>query len=94
MPRAEGRDEGDPIAERSSLHEVAVGGDQRAQIVAEGDVDRRAVVERADAHVEDLARDLARLVGQRTGEIVRDLARRQHARAVGREPDQIGARRL
>ncbi len=70
--RREGRDEGDPVAERIVVHQVAVGCDQRPQVVAESDVDRRAVVERADAYAEDPA--LATLLatfGQRIHQLCR-----------------------
>ena len=42
--------------------EVAVGGDHRAQVLAELHVGRRAVVDRADADVEELPGDVARLL--------------------------------
>ena len=46
---AERRDEGDAIAVHVVGNEVAVGGDEGAQVFAECQVDGRAVVERADA---------------------------------------------
>ena len=45
--------------------QVAVGGDQRAQVLAELHVSRRTVVDRADADVEELAGDVARLLRDR-----------------------------
>ena len=51
-PGAERLDDGDAVVAVVLGHEVEVGGDQRPQVVAEGDVDRRAVVDGADAHQE------------------------------------------
>ena len=87
---AERLDERDAVAEPVVRHEIGVGRDQRAQILAEDDVDRRAIVERADAHVQDLAGDLARLARQPVDEIGRDRAVGQDAGAAGGEPQQIG----
>src|SRR3984885_16108784 len=56
---SEGGDEGDAIVARIAGDEVAIRGDERAQIVAEGNVDRRTKVERPDTHAENLARYLA-----------------------------------
>jgi hypothetical protein len=55
---AKGIDEGDAIAAAVIANKIAIGGDDRAQIVAEFDVDGRAIVERPDAHVEDMLRSL------------------------------------
>ena len=46
------------------LH-VAVGGHDRAQVLAELDIGGRAVVDRANAHVQELRGDVARFLRQR-----------------------------
>src|ERR1700730_12693418 len=70
-------------------HEIGIGGDERAQIFAEGDVDRRAIVERANADIEKLSRNFARLARQSTDEIGRYGASREDAAPRGREPQKI-----
>ena len=91
---AEGVDEGDTIAAAVVAHEIAIRGDDRAQIVAEFEIDGGTVVERADAHVENMLRRFRRLAREPVREIDRDFAAGKDARPVGREPDQVGAPRL
>ena len=50
--------EGDAIAERIVRHQVEVGGDDGAEILAERDVDRGAIVECPNADVQHLPADL------------------------------------
>ena len=54
------------------------------------EVDRRTIVERANADVEDVAGDLARLARQPVDEVGGDGALRQDAGAAGGEPQQVG----
>ena len=82
-------DEGDPIAVHVLGVEVAVGGDEGPQVFAECQVDGRAIVERADAHVQDLPGDRGRFLGQPFREVVRDIALGQHAGAAGSQPEQL-----
>src|SRR6201993_4364786 len=70
-------------------HEIGIGGDERAQIFAEGDVDRRAIVERANADIEKLSRNFTRLTRQSTDEVCRYGARWEDAGPRGREPQKI-----
>src|SRR5262249_30521973 len=70
-------------------HEIGIGGDKRAPIFAEGEVDRRAIVERANADVEKLSRNFARLARQSTDEICRYGAFWEDAGPRGREPHKI-----
>ena len=86
---AERLDERDAVAVLVVRHQVDVGGDQRAQVLAEGEVDRRAVVERADAHVQDVAGRLRRLLREAVHQVRVKLALRQHAGAAGGEPQQV-----
>src|SRR6516225_10847295 len=53
------------------------------------DVDRRAIVERANADIEKLSRNFARLARQSTDEICRYVACWQNAGSRGREPHKI-----
>src|SRR5215471_10137188 len=69
--------------------EIGIGGDERAQIFAESDVDRWAIVERANADAEKLSRNFARLARQSTDEICRYGAFWEHAGPRGREPHKI-----
>ena len=92
---AERLDEGDAVAQVVVGHQVVVGGDQGAEVLAEGDVDRRAVVEGADAHVEDVRGRPWR--PRRPGGSTRSGWRspsRQHAGAAGGDPQQVGDARL
>src|SRR6516225_5418917 len=70
-------------------HEIGIGGDERAQIFAELDVDRRAIVERTNADIEKLSRNFARLARQSTDEICRYVACWQNAGPGRREPQKI-----
>ena len=83
LPLAERLHERDPVVPRVGRKRIDVGGDQRAQIFAEGDVDRRAIVERADAHGEHLRGRLGGLVGE-ARRPVRDAARRPAGRRCRR----------
>ena len=62
-------------------HQVAVGGDHGAQELAEFDVHRRAVVDRADADRQKLAAPGRGLVGHRVLQVDWRIAGRQHAGA-------------
>ncbi len=88
-PVAEGLHEGGAVAEAIVRHEVEVGRDQRPQIFAEGDVDRRAIVERADADVEDVGRRLAGVRRQAVDEVGVQGALGEDAGAARGETDQI-----
>ena len=70
-------------------HQVHVRRDQRAQVLAEGEVDRRAVVERADAHVEHVAGGLGGLLGEPPDEVGVQFPLLQHARPAARQPQQV-----
>ena len=61
--------EGDAITKAVLGDEFDICGDQRPQIFAEGDVDRRAIVQRADAHAQNMTGGLAGFVGQRVDEV-------------------------
>ena len=61
---AERFDERDAIVQVIVRHGIGVGGDHRAQELAERDVDRRAVVERANAHRQHVLRRLRRFGGE------------------------------
>ena len=87
-PLAEAFDEGEPVGVGVRV-ELEVRGDQAAQVVAEGDADRRAVVDRPDAHLQDALRALRGLVGQPVRQIRRQLAGAKHARALGRDAIEI-----
>jgi len=87
---AEGGDESHAIPVNVIADDVVVRRDQGAQIFAEGDVDRWTVIEGTYAHVENVTRDHARLVGQTTGEIVGNVSLGQNTCTVGREPNQVG----
>src|ERR1700733_15389208 len=86
---SEGGDEGDAIVARVMGDEVAIPGDERAQIVAEGDVDRRTIVERPDAYAQNLARDLAGFVRHATREIGGNVALRQDAGPIRGQTGQV-----
>ena len=87
---AKGLHERDPVVLVVHRIELEVRRHDRAQVVAEGDVDRRAVVERADAHLEDVLRRVRRLVGEPVDQVGMQLPGGQDAGAVGRDPQQIG----
>ena len=86
---AERLDERQAVATRILGKEVGVGGDERAEEIAEGHVDRRQVVDGADAHVEHALREPHRFLGEPLREIGMDLALRQLARAAGGDPAQV-----
>ena len=69
---------------------IGVGRDDGAQELAEGDVDRRAVVEGADAHHQHVLRRLRRFGRQTVHQVRMDGARLQHAGAAGGEAHQVG----
>ena len=60
----EGVNEGVPIAIRVIGHQVVIRGDQGAQVITKGDVDRRAVVNGSDADGQELLGKLRRILGQ------------------------------
>ncbi len=71
--------------------EVEIGGDDAAQKVAEGDVHRRAVVDRADAHLQHAVGAAGRLAASRARQVGMDLALGQLAGALRRDAEEIGA---
>ena len=79
-----------PEAQRVVRLALEVGGDHRPQEVAELEADRRAVVERPDAHGRDARGRVGRLAGQPVGEFRADVARWRHAAAVAGEPHEVG----
>jgi len=88
----EGVHPGLSVRPRIVRHQITIGGDDRAQILAELHVDGRAVVDGADAHGEELADEPAGLLGEEAAQLRRHLAGRQDAAAAGGEPEV--ARRL
>src|SRR3712207_8860310 len=56
----------------TTLFRSVVGRDQRAQVLAERQVDGRAVVQRADTHVEHVLGALGRLLGQAVHQVGMD----------------------
>ena len=69
--------------------ELEVRRHDRAQVVTEGDVDRRAVVERADAHLEDLLRRSRRLFGKPVDQVRMQLPFGQDAGAFAGDAQKI-----
>ena len=90
----EGIDERDAVAAMVVGNEIRVCGDDRAQEVPEGDLDRRQVVERAHAHVEDVAGGLGSLLRQPVHEIGMEVALRKHTGALRRDAPEIVDARL
>src|SRR3984893_12325787 len=82
-------DERGAVAVLVVRHEIGIGGDERAQIFAEGDVDRRAIVERANADIKKLSRNFARLARQSTAEIGRYGGSPEDGGPRGREAQKI-----
>ncbi len=93
-PPAEGLDDRQAVAPAIIRDQVDVGGDQGPQVVAEGDVDRRAVVESPDAHSQDVVGGLGGLLRQPSDQIRVDLPRSEHAAPPGGDAQQIDDARL
>ena len=89
-PLAERLDERQPIAPVVVGHGIGVGSDDGPQELAEGDVHRRAVVERADAHQQHVLRGLGRLLRQPRHQIGMDGARLEQPGAARGQPNQVG----
>ena len=68
---------------------VDVGSDQRPQILAKGDVDGGAIVERADAHRKHLSCSLDRFIGQAVDQAGMQGARWQDACTACCELDEV-----
>jgi len=83
-------DEGRAVPQVVVAHQVEVGRDQRAQVLAEGDVQRRAVVQRPNAHGEHVAGGLRRLVGKAVHQVGVQLARGELPRAGRGDAQQVG----
>ncbi len=84
---AKGVDERLAITQRIFGNEVTIRGDQRAEILAESDVHRWAVVDRADANGEEVRSQFAGLLGENVLEIDRCLSWWQASSAGGGEAD-------
>ena len=87
--RAERLDERDAVAGFVFGRDVEIGGDQRAQVIAEGDVAGRTVVERANADVEQVLGDLSGLAGEAMHQVAADAALGQHAGSVAGDAQQV-----
>ncbi len=84
-----GLDERDAIVPVVVRHDVNVGGDERAQELAEGQIERRAVVQRTDAHREHVACRLGCFRAETLDEIGVHGAGREDAGSAGVEPEEV-----
>ena len=71
-------------------HQIEIGGDDAAQIFAKREVDRRAVIECANAHAEDVLGAAGGFVGETIHEVGMQLTLVQHSGAAGGDAKQIG----
>ena len=82
-------DNSDPIMMLVSRHKIDIGRDQRAQIISKRDIDRRTIIESANAHRQKVLRRSRRFSGESICEIDRQRAGRQNSRTAGRNSDQV-----
>ena len=73
---------------------VEIGGDESSQVFEEGHVHGWQIVERADAHVENVAGGRGRFVGKAVHEVGVNRPTRQHARPARVDSEQVGDARL
>src|SRR5262245_23180082 len=90
----EGFDKGDAVVVAVVADEVKVGGDEGAQELEECHVNWWQVVDRADAHVEDMAGGLSRLVGKSAHEVRVNRAASKYARPTRVNTQQVRDARL
>ena len=88
---AESRYEGDPVTARVVRDNILIRSYDSPQIFTEGEVGRRAVIQGANAHRQDLTRHCRRLSRQARCEVIGNLASREDTGATSRYPDEIGA---
>ena len=88
-PRPERLHDRDAIAQPVLRHDLEVRRDERAEIVAEREIDRRAVVERPHADRQQVAGGLRGLVGEPFDQVGMQRAFRQHAAAARGDADEI-----
>src|SRR5271165_183797 len=86
----EGLDESDPVFQTVIFNEVTVGADDGPQIFAKGDIDRRTIVESANAHGEDVACGLGSLAGKAVDQVGMDGARTEYPASGGGQSQQVG----
>ena len=93
-PLAEGVDHRDAIPPVVVPDHVEVGRDEGAEVLAEGKVHRRDVVERPDAHGEQVPRRLGRLLGQTVREVGVDVSVGETASPAPSDPVEVASPRL
>src|SRR4029077_2900061 len=89
-PLPEALDEHDPESTGVRRRVVEVCRDDAAEKIAEGDVDRRAVIDRADAHLQNPLGAGGRLARQTLRQVRVNLTIRQASRSLSGNPEQVG----
>jgi hypothetical protein len=89
-PKPEGLHDGVANAQLVGGMQLAVRGDDRAQVVTERDVDGRAVVDRAHADLEKVLRCPAGRCGQHVGHLGRQLDGIDAAATGAEQPEEVG----
>src|SRR5687767_546513 len=87
---AKGIDECEPVIAAIIFHQVRVGSDDAAQEIAKGDVYRRAIIERAYAHIQYVLGRFAGFGGQPVYQIRIQFTLRQNSGALGSYAQQVG----
>ena len=82
------RDDRVQVAAARAVHHVAVGGDDGPQVLAQLHVHRRAVIDRTDADVEELLRDVARLLGDGLDQRIAERRLPHHVRIDAGNPEE------
>ncbi len=93
-PSAERLDHRDPIAAVVVSHQLGVGRDQGPEVFAEGQVNRRAVIQGPDAHGQNVLGRLRRFSGKAGDEVRVERAGGQDAASAGGDTEEIGDPRL